>query len=131
MFILCTAVLWNIHGISGWFTTREGTITQHDRTVSVYIINMYSDANKSRTLVFLTTVCEINTNELYENVMLFAHQVHVSDTENSEEASFFESYEAAHSSHSLSGSIAKVPLSMIFSHLVLAKKKVYQCVHVY
>nr|XP_043617266.1 SAL1 phosphatase [Erigeron canadensis] len=34
-------------------------------------------------------------------------KVHVSDTENSEEASFFESYEAAHSSHSLSGSIAK------------------------
>ncbi|CAI9282161.1 unnamed protein product [Lactuca saligna] len=34
-------------------------------------------------------------------------KVHVSDTKNSEEASFFESYEAAHSSHSLSGSIAK------------------------
>lgn len=34
-------------------------------------------------------------------------KVHVSDTENPEEASFFESYEAAHSSHSLSGAIAK------------------------
>ncbi|KAI3784375.1 hypothetical protein L1987_43474 [Smallanthus sonchifolius] len=34
-------------------------------------------------------------------------KVHVSNTENPEEASFFESYEAAHSSHSLSGSIAK------------------------
>lgn len=34
-------------------------------------------------------------------------KVHVSNIENSEEASFFESYEAAHSSHSLSGSIAK------------------------
>ncbi|KAL8251575.1 hypothetical protein R6Q59_035268 [Mikania micrantha] len=34
-------------------------------------------------------------------------QVHVSNTENPEEAAFFESYEAAHSSHSLSGSIAK------------------------
>ncbi|KVH92162.1 3(2),5 -bisphosphate nucleotidase HAL2 [Cynara cardunculus var. scolymus] len=33
--------------------------------------------------------------------------VHVSDTENPEDASFFESYEAAHSSHSLSGAIAK------------------------
>ncbi|KAK9069427.1 hypothetical protein SSX86_011330 [Deinandra increscens subsp. villosa] len=34
-------------------------------------------------------------------------KVHVSNTENPEEAAFFESYEAAHSSHSLSGSIAK------------------------
>ncbi|XP_024977796.1 SAL1 phosphatase [Cynara cardunculus var. scolymus] len=34
-------------------------------------------------------------------------KVHVSDTENPEDASFFESYEAAHSSHSLSGAIAK------------------------
>lgn len=40
--------------------------------------------------------------------VLFTPQVHVSNTENPEEASFFESYEAAHSSHSLSGSIAKV-----------------------
>ncbi|KAL1831282.1 hypothetical protein ACET3Z_000933 [Daucus carota] len=34
-------------------------------------------------------------------------KVHVSATENPEEASFFESYEAAHSSHDLSSSIAK------------------------
>ncbi|KAL3618322.1 Ca(2+)-binding ATP:ADP antiporter sal1 [Castilleja foliolosa] len=34
-------------------------------------------------------------------------KVHVSDIENSEEASFFESYEAAHSSHDLSSLIAK------------------------
>ncbi|GMY12497.1 SAL1 phosphatase-like [Fagus crenata] len=34
-------------------------------------------------------------------------KVHVSTTENSEEASFFESFEAAHSSHDLSSSIAK------------------------
>ncbi|KAI7737398.1 hypothetical protein M8C21_016372 [Ambrosia artemisiifolia] len=39
-------------------------------------------------------------------------KVHVSNTENPEEASFFESYEAAHSSHSLSGSIAKVKLGV-------------------
>ncbi|GFP92934.1 sal1 phosphatase, partial [Phtheirospermum japonicum] len=36
-----------------------------------------------------------------------AYQVHVSDIENFEEASVFESYEAAHSSHDLSSLIAK------------------------
>ncbi|KAM7513844.1 hypothetical protein LguiA_003427 [Lonicera macranthoides] len=36
-----------------------------------------------------------------------ASKVHVSTTENPEEASFFESFEAAHSLHSLSSSIAK------------------------
>ncbi|GJV83818.1 SAL1 phosphatase [Tanacetum coccineum] len=46
------------------------------------------------------------------------NKVHVSDTENSEEASFYESYEAAHMSHSLSGSIAKVPLSLILKGAV-------------
>jgi len=37
-------------------------------------------------------------------------QVHVCDIDNPEEASFFESFEAAHSSHDLSSSIAKVML---------------------
>jgi hypothetical protein len=41
-------------------------------------------------------------------------QVQVSSIDNPEEASFFESYEAAHSMHDLSSSIAKVlPLSML------------------
>jgi 3'(2'), 5'-bisphosphate nucleotidase/inositol polyphosphate 1-phosphatase len=35
-------------------------------------------------------------------------QVQVSSIDNPEEASFFESYEAAHSMHDLSSSIAKV-----------------------
>ncbi|KAF7842957.1 SAL1 phosphatase [Senna tora] len=39
-------------------------------------------------------------------------RVHVSATENPEEASFFESYEAAHSSHDLSSSIAEVKLGV-------------------
>lgn len=38
-----------------------------------------------------------------------ALQVHVTAIENPEEASFFESYEAAHSMHDLSSLIAKVP----------------------
>ena len=37
-------------------------------------------------------------------------QVHVCDIDNPEEASFFESFEAAHSSHDLSSSIAEVIL---------------------
>ncbi len=41
--------------------------------------------------------------------------MHVSTTENSEEASFFESFEAAHSSHDLSSSIAKVLCSLFSS----------------
>ena len=40
-------------------------------------------------------------------------QVHVSATENPEEASFFESFEAAHSSHDLSSSIAEVTLFLL------------------
>lgn len=42
-----------------------------------------------------------------------ALQVHVSTTENPEEASFFESFEAAHSMHDLSSSIAKVLCSLL------------------
>jgi len=37
-------------------------------------------------------------------------QVHVWDIDNPEQASLFESFEAAHSSHDLSGSIAEVML---------------------
>lgn len=37
-----------------------------------------------------------------------ALQVHVSAIQNPEEASFFESFEAAHSQHDLSSTIAKV-----------------------
>jgi len=37
-------------------------------------------------------------------------QVHVCDIDNPEEASFFESFEAAHSLHDLSSSIAEVVL---------------------
>lgn len=44
-----------------------------------------------------------------------ASQVHVSDIENPEDASFFESYEAAHSLHDLSSSIAKVLLCVCLS----------------
>ncbi|GMN24329.1 hypothetical protein TIFTF001_050316 [Ficus carica] len=39
-------------------------------------------------------------------------KVHVSDIENPEEASFFESFEAAHTSHDLSSAIAKVKLGV-------------------
>lgn len=42
-----------------------------------------------------------------------ALQVHVSTTENPEEASFFESFEAAHSSRDLSSSIANVLCSLL------------------
>lgn len=51
------------------------------------------------------------------NCLLIIIQVHVTAVDNPEEASFFESFEAAHSSHDLSSSIAEVilyPLSTIF-----------------
>jgi hypothetical protein len=41
--------------------------------------------------------------------------VNVSAVDNPEEASFFESYEAAHSSHDLSSTIAEVMLSPLSS----------------
>lgn len=53
------------------------------------------------------SVLDYCTNTSYLVLMI---QVHVSETENPEEASFFESFEAAHSSHDLSSSIADVML---------------------
>lgn len=41
-------------------------------------------------------------------MLLYCLQVHVTDLDNPEEASFFESFEAAHSLHDLSSLIAKV-----------------------
>lgn len=43
--------------------------------------------------------------------LIGALKVHVSSIQNPEEASFFESYEAAHSLHDLSSNIAKVHFS--------------------
>lgn len=42
------------------------------------------------------------------NCLVITIQVNVSAVDNPEEASFFESYEAAHSSHDLSSTIAEV-----------------------
>lgn len=49
------------------------------------------------------------------NCLVITIQVNVSAVDNPEEASFFESYEAAHSSHDLSSTIAEVMLSLLLT----------------
>lgn len=50
--------------------------------------------------------------------VLVTQQVHVTDIENPEEASFFESVEAAHSMHDLASLIAKVQFSPFFTSVM-------------
>lgn len=66
-----------------------------------------------RVLSYLTLLLMSLTILLWPIVLLIVIiiQVHVSAVDNPEEASFFESFEAAHSSHDLSSSIAEVMLS--------------------
>lgn len=53
------------------------------------------------------------------NCLVIIIQVHVSAIDNPEEASFFESFEAAHSLHDLSSSIAEVMLFLFLTICLL------------
>lgn len=67
----------------------------------------------SQNVFLLETFPYILDSCIITNCLVIIIQVNVSTVDNPEEASFFESYEAAHSSHDLSSTIAEVMLSLL------------------
>ncbi|KAK6238243.1 hypothetical protein QUC31_003712, partial [Theobroma cacao] len=76
----------------------------------------YMQPLDSSSTVKVVMICynfiAIDQSKYLQLIHLFGIQVQVSGIENPEEASFFESYEAAHSMHDLSSLIAQVLLSL-------------------